>query len=384
MALILGGAIPMYVPPPTIAEPTPEPTVDFDKWQAISDKYFSEYQDNGNFFTALDDSINETIPGGWATVAAIALPQLAPFLTGAALTAAEAAALSAGVSGTSSIIQGDPIDVALQKAALSGAGSYGGQYLAGNLGESIALPSETPYIDIPDGEFLLTPDIPIATLPSDDATRLAQIVNAFENPTELTGPTIDVASRTNVPINLQDGLIPTYDFSPDIPIQNVSPEYDPTSYLVPEGNEFAGMSPTDLARLDYTPAGNEFAGMTPTDLASLDSTGIYTPSGNEFAGMTSQDLARLDYTPAGNEFAGMTSADLASLDSTGTGSFSISPMQALRGLSLAKSLLGSGQEQAAAPATQFRGTRKPSGQVDYSGILGLLQMQSPQRRSLLG
>ena len=153
---------------------------------------------------------------------------------------------------------------------------------------------------------------------------------------------------------------------------------------MPEGNEFAGISPTDLARLDYTPAGNEFAGMTPADLAILDSTGIYTPSGNEFAGMTSQDLARLDYTPAGNEFAGMTSADLASLDSTGTGSFSISPMQALRGLSLANSLLGSGQEQAVAPATQFKGTRVPQGQVDYSGILGLLQMQSPQRRSLLG
>ena len=62
----------------------------------------------------------------------------------------------------------------------------------------------------------------------------------------------------------------------------------------------------------------------------------------------------------------------------------ISITQALRGLSLAKGLLGGGQEQAAAPATQFRGTRVPQGQVDYSGILSLLQMQSPQRRSLLG
>jgi hypothetical protein len=161
---------------------------------------------------------------------------------------------------------------------------------------------------------------------------------------------------------------------------------------VPAGNEFAGMTPTDLANLDstgiYTPSGNEFAGMTSQDLARLDSTGVYTPAGNEFAGMTSEDLARLDstgiYTPAGNEFAGMTSEDLAKLDSTGTSGFGISPMQALRGLSAAKSLLGSGQEQAVAPATQFRGTRVPSGQVDYSGILSLLQMQSPQRRSLLG
>jgi hypothetical protein len=76
------------------------------------------------------------------------------------------------------------------------------------------------------------------------------------------------------------------------------------------------------------------------------------------------------------------------LDPTGSlatsGGLSISPMQALRGLSLAKGLLGSGQESAAAPATQFRGTRRPQGEVDYSGILNLLQMRSPQRTSLLG
>lgn len=75
------------------------------------------------------------------------------------------------------------------------------------------------------------------------------------------------------------------------------------------------------------------------------------------------------------------------LDPTGSmnsSGFSLTPRQLLTGANIAKSLLGTGQEQAAAPATQFRGTRMPSGQVDYSGILGLLQMQSPQRRSLLG
>ena len=65
-------------------------------------------------------------------------------------------------------------------------------------------------------------------------------------------------------------------------------------------------------------------------------------------------------------------------------SSSISISQALRGLNLAKGLLGSGQEGAAAPATQFRGARLPQGELDYSGILNLLQMRSPQRRSLLG
>jgi hypothetical protein len=62
----------------------------------------------------------------------------------------------------------------------------------------------------------------------------------------------------------------------------------------------------------------------------------------------------------------------------------LSVKQLLTGANLAKGLLGAGQESAAAPATQFRGTRLPQGEVDYSGILGLLQMQSPQRRSLLG
>jgi hypothetical protein len=75
---------------------------------------------------------------------------------------------------------------------------------------------------------------------------------------------------------------------------------------------------------------------------------------------------------------------LAGAVETAIPSSGISAMDVLRGVNAAKGLLGSGQEQAVAPATQFKGTRVPSGQVDYSGILGLLQMQSPQRRSLLG
>jgi hypothetical protein len=75
---------------------------------------------------------------------------------------------------------------------------------------------------------------------------------------------------------------------------------------------------------------------------------------------------------------------LAGAVETAIPSSGISAMDVLRGVNAAKGLLGSGQEQAVAPATQFKGTRVPQGQVDYSGILSLLQMQSPQRRSLLG
>ena len=223
-------------------------------------------------------------------------------------------------------------------------------------------------------------DVIGATLLNEAGTTGLESVPSLLSEGGLTSAEIDQLTREAVETGTEIGAYTTPIEAPVIGQPYDAQLIDPTT-----GQPFGSIEAPLVD--NFVPAGNEFAGMSPTDLASLDSTGIYTPSGNEFAGMTSEDLARLDstgiYTPAGNEFAGMTSEDLANLDSTGTG-FSISPMQALRGLSLAKNLLGSGQEQAVAPATQFRGTRVPQGQVDYSGILGLLQMQSPQRRSLLG
>jgi len=103
----------------------------------------------------VNNFVKDEIPGGWATVAAIAVPYAAPYFTGAALTAGQAAALAAGTSAATGAIQGkDPKDI-LKDAALAGATSYG----LGSLGgESIDLPSETPYIDMPDGAELLTPE----------------------------------------------------------------------------------------------------------------------------------------------------------------------------------------------------------------------------------
>ena len=102
---------------------------------------------------------------------------------------------------------------------------------------------------------------------SDDATRLAQMLQEFGNPTELTGSTIDVASNPtvelgnatvdeslglpNIPKDLQNeayldpSLIdvapdnvtigtpdttPYFDASPTFPVLNASPEYDPNAY----------------------------------------------------------------------------------------------------------------------------------------------------------
>ena len=128
MALILGGAIPMYTPPPTPADPTPEPTVDFDKWQATSDKYFSEYHDNGNFFTALDDSINDTIPGGWATVAAVAIAVATGYVD-PTLFATEAGTTALATEGAATLTAAELATLseasALADTAMAGAGGVG-------------------------------------------------------------------------------------------------------------------------------------------------------------------------------------------------------------------------------------------------------------------
>jgi len=81
---VLGGAIPVYRPPPPPPTPevpnppAPEPVIDWDAWAQITKNYeAAKDQDGGSIFAqvtnALDDSVNETIPGGWATVAAVAV-----------------------------------------------------------------------------------------------------------------------------------------------------------------------------------------------------------------------------------------------------------------------------------------------------------------------
>ena len=80
---------------------------------------------------AVDKAVGDTIPGGWGTVAAVAVPFLAPqAMMGSLATtlgseAAAAAALAAGTSATTGAIRGDSLEDILKNAALSGATSYG-------------------------------------------------------------------------------------------------------------------------------------------------------------------------------------------------------------------------------------------------------------------
>jgi len=203
-------------------------------------------------------------------------PILDPMAADPIKTAAILAATATGnaylvpyiVGADTAIAGGSPEDV-LKSAFTAYVGQQIGTAIGGAIGggENINLPSETPYVDLPDGEVLLSANVPPPALP-EDASRLAQMLKEFENPTELTGPTIDVASNPtvelgnatvdesyglpDVPKDLQNeayldpGLIdvapenvtigtpdtPTYyDASPTFPVLNVSPEYDPSAYL---------------------------------------------------------------------------------------------------------------------------------------------------------
>ena len=113
----------------------------------------------GDALASVDEFVGDVIPGGWGTVAAVAVPYAAPYLMGAALTAGQAAALAAGTSAATGAIQGKPLDQIALNAALAGGLSYGLGSLGEAGGDSLALPSETPYVDLLDEGTLLTPNV---------------------------------------------------------------------------------------------------------------------------------------------------------------------------------------------------------------------------------
>jgi len=129
--------------------------------KGIGDAFSGIVKGIDSALVGLDKAVGSAIPGGWATVAAVAVPYAAPYVTGAALTATQAAALSAGTRAVTGAIQGeDPEDI-LKGAATAGLTSYGlNSLFSGDvpLEDSIKLPSEVPYVDAPDTGTLLTPD----------------------------------------------------------------------------------------------------------------------------------------------------------------------------------------------------------------------------------
>ena len=165
---------------------------------SVGDVVSDVVQGAGDVLADVDEFVGDTIPGGWTTVASIAVPYAAPFVTGAALTAGQAAALAAATSATSGAIQGrDPEDI-LKSAALAAAGSYigkgglsdsgvpnwdaditagaegyanaaGAAGAGAGSGLSADMNLDAPYVDMPDGEYLLNDVIDEGGLPNWDA-----------------------------------------------------------------------------------------------------------------------------------------------------------------------------------------------------------------------
>jgi hypothetical protein len=173
--------------------------------QGIGDAIGGAAEGVGSALASVDDFVGDTIPGGWGTIAAVAVPYAAPYLMGAALTAGQAAALAAGTSAATGAIQGKPLDQIALNAALAGGLSYGLGSLGEAGGESLALPSETPYIDLPDGEFLLNPSTVPA--PSYDSIQLPSETPYVDLPDGETLLTPDSAYAPSVP-NLDASSIP--------------------------------------------------------------------------------------------------------------------------------------------------------------------------------
>lgn len=200
-----------------------------------------------NTGSSVNNFVKEEIPGGWATVAAVAVPFAAPYVMGAALTAGQAAALAAGTNAVTGAIQGKSPEDILKGAALAGATSYG----LGSLGgESIDLPSETSYIDMPDGAELLTPE-------------------SLYVPDEAAGPYID--GTTPPPRD--------FDYVPD---SSGSPELTPKGTLSPE-EQFAKdnyiPSELNLGNLyQDMPDGLTQLGYSPDQMAAITSSSAQSPS----------------------------------------------------------------------------------------------------------
>ena len=224
--------------------------------------FIGEFVDNtvgsiGDALAGVDQAVNDVVPGGWGTVAAIAVPFAAPYVMGAALTAGQAAALAAGTSAVTGAIQGKSPEDILKGAALSAAGSYGLGSLGEAGAESIALPSETPYIDMPDTGTLLTPD------------------SAYI-PDEAAGPYIDSAppssrdfdyfseSSGSSELTPKGGLSPEEQFAKDnyVPPELRSPDYVEPTYIPSElnlGNLYQNL-PDGATQLGYSP--EELAAIT--------------------------------------------------------------------------------------------------------------------------
>lgn len=278
----------------------------------------------GSGLADVDEFVNEEIPGGYATVAALALAAATGYVD-PSLLATEAAATAAAEAGAGAIAteagqaaffnalatgatSAEAVSAGLAAEATLGAGALTAEQILGS-GGFTASPGSGASFAVPEtagaGSSLLGPTY--------GELGLTGVEGGLAGPTYgelgLTGLELGTEASTGAPI---------FDYSQDV-------------ILSPGGN--------------YIPANT-----LPSEIAGMDES-------IRIAGE-----AALKAAP------------------------SISPSQAVNTLRGASGLLGGQQGTPAGATAQFRGSTIPQGGVDYSGILNLLQARSPQRNpySLLG
>jgi hypothetical protein len=207
---------------------------------------------------SVDNAVNDYVPGGWGTVAAVAVPFAAPYLAPAMMAgltaelgaAGAAAALSSGTSAATSAIQGKTLEDTLKGAALAGATSYGLSSLGAPSTESgtidkfgntveIGAPIPEPKFETSSLEDTLKSaiDKAPAQIISPDNPYTDQIINAFSNP------------DAPLPAFEPTAGIPSSDApSPDlVPKGTVSP----TTYVNPVDGSAVSVDPADAITQEY-------------------------------------------------------------------------------------------------------------------------------------
>ena len=197
-------------------------------------------QSVGSGLAEVDDFVNEEIPGGWVLPAAIAVAVATGYVD-PTLFAAEAGATSAGTAGglTAS-------EMATLTALAPETGTAIGASAAGATGAGLTAAE-------------------LATLTESSALADSAMIGAEGLTAGEVGGGAITSAIPETPIS-QYELSPKFDLSPNVPIESVSPEFDPTGSLyTPEPAPYYDASP-------FSPVEQVSPELDPT--GSLANTGI--------------------------------------------------------------------------------------------------------------
>jgi hypothetical protein len=211
-----------------------------DAFSGIGDAVGDVAQGIGDLGVTIDEGVNDIVPGGWGTVAAVAVPFLAPEAMMAAMaaelgsTAAASAALSAGTSAATSAVEGRSLEDTLKGAALSGALSYGLGSLgeAGDAGSLDEIAGGTDdFADDFVRDFDFAPEgMQPGDIPLSEDPYINQFTDAFNNPEISEIPAFEPTASTISSDIPNPDLIPQANVDPyESLIQSLSSQAAPIS-----------------------------------------------------------------------------------------------------------------------------------------------------------